>query len=157
MSTNVYDQTDQLLSSSGTNSYTATYDAVGNRQTADGWRYTVNNLNQYTQIINGSTTNNLSYDDNGNVSSFNGVTLEHDSQPAYCTDADVFAQETPQDKWIGESIWQRPTPTIGMRCQLSALRAHVAGGLGQHAGQGQLVGANVRNNEGSGLTGVLPK
>jgi RHS repeat-associated protein len=77
--TNIYDKTNQLLSSSGTYSYSATYDAVGNRKTVNGGTYTVNNLNQYTQVING-TTNTLAYDVNGNLTNWNWVTYSHDSQ-----------------------------------------------------------------------------
>jgi hypothetical protein len=33
-----------------------------------------------TRSVNGSTTNNLSYDANGNVASLNGMGLGHDSQ-----------------------------------------------------------------------------
>ncbi|HUI08023.1 MAG TPA: RHS repeat-associated core domain-containing protein [Verrucomicrobiae bacterium] len=78
--TNVYDKTDQLLGSSGSYAYTATYDPVGNRQTADGWTYSVNNLNQYTQRAQSGATNNVTYDDNGNVASFLGLSMSHDSQ-----------------------------------------------------------------------------
>ena len=40
------------------------YDAVGNRTTANGANYTVNNLNQYTAISGGTS---LSYDKDGNL------------------------------------------------------------------------------------------
>ena len=45
MRTYSYDLTDQLTNSTGASSYSATYDAVGNRTNADGRGYTVNNLN----------------------------------------------------------------------------------------------------------------
>jgi RHS repeat-associated protein len=51
------------------NSYT--YDAVGNRLTANSngivSNYTVNNLNQLTQKVTGAGTTNLLYDNNGNL------------------------------------------------------------------------------------------
>jgi hypothetical protein len=71
-----FDLADQLTNGPG---YSATYDAVGNRQTADGRTYSQNTagLNQYGSITgNGS----LSYDANGNLASWNGVTFSHDSQ-----------------------------------------------------------------------------
>ena len=80
MTTNVYtyDLTDQLLSSSGTATYAASYDAVGNRTNADRRVYTVNNLNEYTALT--SPAQSLSYDANGNLTNWNGKTFLHDSQ-----------------------------------------------------------------------------
>jgi RHS repeat-associated protein len=80
MTTNTYayDLTDQLLSGSGTATYSASYDSVGNRTNADGRAYTVNNLNQYTGLT--SPSQNLIYDANGNLTNWNGTTFLHDSQ-----------------------------------------------------------------------------
>ena len=85
--TNTYDLTDQLLTSSGSYAYSGTYDAVGNRLTADGWSYSNNVVNGYTQRASGSLTNAISYDANGNVSGISdwvdgmfGLSLTHDSQ-----------------------------------------------------------------------------
>ena len=65
MRTYSYDLTDQLTNSTGASSYSATYDAVGNRLTADGGAYTpANSINQYPYI---STSGTLSYDANGNL------------------------------------------------------------------------------------------
>ena len=55
------------------------YDAVGNRITANGATYTVNNLNQYTAISGGSqsTATAITYDKDGNMTSLtdaNGTT-----------------------------------------------------------------------------------
>ncbi len=48
-----------------------TYDAVGNRTTANGATYTVNNLNQYTAISAGmgSSASAITYDKDGNMTS----------------------------------------------------------------------------------------
>jgi RHS repeat-associated protein len=73
-----YDLTDQLTNSTGASSYSATCDAVGNRLTADGRGYTVNNLNACTQLTAPAQT--LSYDANGNISSWDGTNFFHDSQ-----------------------------------------------------------------------------
>ncbi|MBQ3808461.1 MAG: RHS repeat protein, partial [Kiritimatiellae bacterium] len=55
------------------------YDAVGNRTTANGATYTVNNLNQYTAILAGmeSSATAITYDKDGNMTSLtdaNGTT-----------------------------------------------------------------------------------
>jgi len=55
------------------------YDAVGNRTTANGATYTVNNLNQYTAVSGGSqsTASAITYDKDGNMTSLtdaNGTT-----------------------------------------------------------------------------------
>jgi hypothetical protein len=76
--TNVYDKTDQLLSSSATYAYSATYDPVGNRQVANGRTYTPNSLNQYTSLT--SPSQGLAYDVNGNLTNWAGTTYTHDSQ-----------------------------------------------------------------------------
>jgi RHS repeat-associated protein len=73
-----YDLTDQLTNSTGASSYSAGYDAVGNRQTADRRGYTVNNLNAYTQLTASAQT--LTYDANGNISGWGGTSFSHDSQ-----------------------------------------------------------------------------
>jgi RHS repeat-associated protein len=80
MTTNVYgyDLTDQLLSGSGTATYSAMYDAVGNRTNADGRVYTVNYLNMYTALT--SPSQGLTYDANGNLTNWNGTSFLHDSQ-----------------------------------------------------------------------------
>jgi RHS repeat-associated protein len=85
--TNMYDLTDQLLTSSGSYAYSGTYDAVGNRLTADGWTSSNNVVNGYTWRASGSLTNAISYDANGNVSGISdwvdgmfGLSLTHDSQ-----------------------------------------------------------------------------
>jgi RHS repeat-associated protein len=75
-----YDLTDQLLTATGSYSYSASYDALGNRQVADGDTYTTGSLNQYTEIVSGTTTNVLSYDANGNLSGQLDWYYSHDSQ-----------------------------------------------------------------------------
>jgi RHS repeat-associated protein len=77
-STNVYDAGDQLLSSSGSYSYSATYDAVGNRIAADGRTYTSSNINNYVRLT--SPNQILLYDGSGNLTNWNGTAFSHDSQ-----------------------------------------------------------------------------
>ena len=48
---------------------TFAYDSVGNRTTANGATYTVNNLNQYTEISDGTS---LTYDKDGNLTKMTG-------------------------------------------------------------------------------------
>ncbi len=73
-----YDLTDQLTNGAGSFTYSATYDAVGNRQTADGRTYTPNSVNQYTQLT--SPSQSLNYDANGNLTNWAGASFAHDSQ-----------------------------------------------------------------------------
>ena len=51
---------------------------MGNRTNADGRGYTVNNLNAYAQLTAPGQT--LTYDANGNISSWGGTSFSHDSQ-----------------------------------------------------------------------------
>ncbi len=73
-----YDLTDQLTNSAGSFTYSATYDTVGNRLTADGRTYTTNSVNQYTGLT--SPTQTLLYDKNGNLTNWAGASFAHDSQ-----------------------------------------------------------------------------
>ena len=56
----------------GTNE-TFAYDAVGNRRTANGETYTVNELNQYTVISSADTVTTFTYDLDGNLTSRTGA------------------------------------------------------------------------------------
>src|ERR1043166_7726164 len=95
VSTNIYDLTDQLLSSSGSFSHSATCDALSNRVTADAGTYTMsgNGLNQYASI---STSGSLTYDANGCVAGWNGWALSHDSQGQL-----VYMEKHTDDGWFG--------------------------------------------------------
>ena len=76
-----YDNDGQLISARYPDSPSEAfaYDAVGNRTTANGATYTVNNLNQYTAVSGGSQSSAtaITYDNDGNMTSLtdeNGTT-----------------------------------------------------------------------------------
>ena len=67
----------------GTNTYGYLYDPIGNRQAAsnnaEALTYAANALNQYTNIADG-VTNAPTYDDDGNLTNYNGWTFAWDAE-----------------------------------------------------------------------------
>lgn len=75
------DRSEVISAQSNTNpayNYNYNYDPIGNRNTANltdtAWTYTSNNLNQYTLLQFGSTTENPNYDFDGNMLTREGWT-----------------------------------------------------------------------------------
>ncbi len=70
----------------GTNRYSYLYDPIGNRQAATNnttiTKYTANALNQYSQITNTQSPITIvpTYDDDGNMTSYNGWTFTWDAE-----------------------------------------------------------------------------
>jgi len=80
-----YNTRSELVSAvMGTNQYDFAYDNIGNRQSFtnndEATTYEMNNLNQYSSITNSSATNSLTYDLDGNLSTYDGWNCEWDGE-----------------------------------------------------------------------------
>jgi len=99
-----YDPLSQLQTVTGSQTHSYQYDAVGNRQQADGTSYTPNTLNQYSQV--GSTS--YMYDPNGNLTSDGVNAYAYDAENHLISAAGSFGTAS----YISDAFGRRIAKTV---------------------------------------------